>query len=91
MVVGAVLENIVVVARWLCVGRGRFDALVVVVMTDLNKKYWTTVVYANHTIFYENHHIRIHFEKYLTCDLRQCTFFKEYFTKSVGPGQFSAE
>jgi hypothetical protein len=26
--------------------------------------------------FYENHHIHIHFEKYLTRDLRQFTFFK---------------
>ena len=41
--------------------------------------------------FYENHHIRIHFEKYLTRDSRQFTIFKQYFTKSVGPEQFSAE
>jgi hypothetical protein len=41
--------------------------------------------------FYENHHIRIHFEKYLTRDLRQFTLFKQYFTKSGGPGPFSAE
>jgi hypothetical protein len=40
---------------------------------------------------YENHYIRIHFEKYLTHDLGQLTIFKEYFTKSVGPGQFSKE
>ena len=40
---------------------------------------------------YENHHIRIHFQKYLTRNPRQFTFFKEDFTKSVGPGQFSAE
>jgi len=33
----------------------------------------------------------IHFEKYLTRDSRQFTFFKQYFTKSVGPGRFSAE
>ena len=37
------------------------------------------------------HHIRIHFEKYLTRDSRQFTVFKKYFTKSVGPGRFSAE
>ena len=41
--------------------------------------------------FYKNHHIRIHFEKYLTRDSRQFTIFKQYFTKSVGPEQFSAE
>ncbi len=41
--------------------------------------------------FYENHHMQIHFEKYLTRDLRQFTCFKQYFTKSVGPGQLSAE
>ena len=41
--------------------------------------------------FYENHHIRIHFEKKLIRDSRHFMFFKEYFTKSIGPGQFSAE
>ncbi len=40
---------------------------------------------------YENHHIQIHFEKYLTRDLRQFTCFKQYFTKSVGPRQLSTE
>ena len=30
---------------------------------------------------------RIHFEKYLTHNLRQFTIFKEYFIKFVGPGR----
>ena len=40
---------------------------------------------------YENHYIWIHFEKCLTHDSCQFTIFKEYFTKSVGPGRFSKE
>ena len=31
------------------------------------------------------------FRKYLTSDSHQITFFKQYFTKSVGPEQISAE
>ncbi len=75
-------EIIVVVARWLCVVTGG-DLMQYAAGSE-------GMVRKSHN-FHKNHHIRIHFEIYLTSDLRQFMFFKQYFTKSVGPGRLSAE